>query len=232
MEEAAELHNQLHDLIVKATHIEKPHPIDGAEAWHRLVEGNKLFASGHYGKNLLSYSQGISPERRHKLVSGQQPYAIVVCCSDSRVAPELIFNQGLGNIFIVRAAGNVVNPHALGSIEYAIEHLGSQLVVVLGHSECGAVKAALGTYGQSSGDEHGHEESNIPSILEKIYPAIATVKDGGGDVLSAAVAQNVRNVKAEILEKSKLVGDHVKEGKVAIRTGVYSLSSGLVDEVH
>src|SRR5437773_310046 len=108
------------------------------QAWERLKKGNEKFVADK------SAAQDLGAERRRELAKGQHPFAIVLTCADSRVAPEYIFNQGLGDIFVLRVAGNIADPFVLGSIEYAVEHLHSPLIVVLGHSKCGAVDAAMG----------------------------------------------------------------------------------------
>ena len=110
-------------------------------AMEKLVEGNNKFVEG------TEYSTSISPATLRNFISGQKPYAIIVTCSDSRVIPELIFSAGIGDIFVIRVAGNVIDAHQLGSIEYAADHLGTGLVVVLGHTRCGAVNAVLSGHG-------------------------------------------------------------------------------------
>ena len=114
----------------------------------------------------------LATSKRKELTKGQKPFAIVITCSDSRVPPELLFDQGLGDIFVVRVAGNVVDPIALGSIEYGAEHLNSPLLFILGHTKCGAVGATL--------EAKGKPEGNIGAIVKKIQPAVATAKKKGG----------------------------------------------------
>src|SRR3954471_10120329 len=111
-------------------------PVDADQALHQLMAGNKRFVAGH----LRTRDE---PPRRVELANGQKPVAVIVSCSDSRVPPELVFDQDLGDIFVVRTAGQVVGDLELGSIEYAVEHLGTRLIVVLGHARCGAVMAAV-----------------------------------------------------------------------------------------
>jgi carbonic anhydrase len=125
----------------------KPNPEQGLEL---LLKGNEKFISGNLDL-LKKYS---TPTVRKGLAAGQKPFAVILTCSDSRLAPEILFDKGLGEIFVVRVAGNIVAPHELGSIEYALEHLGANLIVVLGHEKCGAVKATYDTY-------PGHAEGNI-----------------------------------------------------------------------
>lgn len=187
------------------------------ESLTKLQDGNRRFVNG-----ALAYKD-MGDAKRKELAKGQKPFAIVVTCSDSRVAPELLFDQGLGEIFVVRVAGNVVDPIAIGSIEYAAEHLGSSLIIVLGHEKCGAVAAAL--------DLKGKPEGNIGAILKKIMPAVKTAKKKGGtkdEILDAAVQENVKNTSSEIMKKSKIVKELVHEGKLKIVTGEYSLTTGSV----
>ena len=134
----------------------------GQEALTKLIDGNKRFVSGELVK------KDIGESRRQELIKGQQLFAMVLSCSDSRVSPEIIFDQGLGDIFVVRVAGNVVEPTSLGSIEYGVEHLHTPLLVILGHESCGAVTAALET--------EGKPEGNIGAILKKIMPAVRTAR--------------------------------------------------------
>src|SRR5947208_9005654 len=119
-------------------HPEQP-AVDPAEAIDKLKEGNGRYASGKL------QHPGQTTERRAELTKDQHPFAVIVSCSDSRVPPEIVFDQGLGDLFVVRVAGNVIDDHGLGSIEYAVDHLGARLIVVLGHQSCGAVKAAKET---------------------------------------------------------------------------------------
>ena len=125
-------------LVTMAASAEEKNGITGAEAMQKLLEGNARFVSGN-----VSHQDQYVLERRSELISSQHPFAIVVGCSDSRVPPEAVFDQGLGDIFVVRTAGQVLDNASLGSIEYAVEHLGVPLVVVLGHDSCGAVTAAV-----------------------------------------------------------------------------------------
>ncbi len=131
------------------------------QALQTLLDGNKRFAAGRQ----LHPNQG--KERRDEVAKGQKPFAIIVGCSDSRIPPEILFDQGIGDLFIIRLAGNIVDDMALGSIEYAADHLGSRLVVVLGHSKCGAVTATA-----QGGEAHGH----IGSIVKAIAPAVDRAK--------------------------------------------------------
>jgi carbonic anhydrase len=157
------------------------------------------------------------PAERHQLAAGQQPYAIVLACADSRVAPELLFDESLGKLFVVRVAGNVIDPVVLGSIEYAAEHLHSHLLVVLGHEGCGAVKATL---------DGGTPPPNIAELTKRIAPAVEKTKGKGMD---AAVAENVRLQMAAALSASPMLSEMAKKKEIRIVGAVYHLETGTVE---
>jgi carbonic anhydrase len=184
----------------------------------KLMAGNARFCAGAPSK------MDASKERRMEISKGQHPVAIVLSCSDSRVPPEIVFDQGLGEVFVVRVAGNVVDDVGLGSIEYGVEHLHTPLLVVLGHSKCGAVTAAL--------DAQGEPEGNIGAILKKIKPAVEKAKASGkkekAEVLDLAIRENVRNVRADLLKRSKIVEEMNHSGKLKIVLAEYDLESGKV----
>jgi carbonic anhydrase len=184
-----------------------------------LLSGNKRF----YQQKVLHPDQSLT--RRAALASGQKPKAIILSCSDSRVPPEIIFDQGLGNLFVVRTAGEVADSVALASIEYAVEHLGSSLLLVLGHESCGAVKATLETPAkQSAGSKH------LDFLLSQIRPNIGTGKGQHGESpLDRAVRENVAGVAAALLKKSTIIAHAVAHNKLMIAQGVYQLSSGRVE---
>lgn len=190
--------------------------IDPAEALKMLLEGNARFVTGQ----VTHPHQGA--DRRAEVVGGQKPFAIVLCCSDSRVPPEVLFDQGIGDIFIVRTAGNVADAVALGSIEYAAEHLGSRLILVLGHQKCGAVTAAV-----QSSSAPGH----IDSIVKAIQPGVAAAKGKGGDEVLNATKENIRHIVAQIKSCEPILAEMVKEGKVQVIGGLYYLDSGKVEPV-
>lgn len=191
------------------------------ESYQALLEGNRRYTTGgmkHANQDNV---------RRHELISGQKPHAIVLSCSDSRVPPELIFDQGLGEIFVVRVAGNVLGTSTVASIEYAVEHLGSRLIVVLGHESCGAVKAALatppnGTAG--SGDLDGLVAAIQPN-LETFNRSIASEDP----TVRRPVMSNVDGVTRQLVKRSHILRRAVSEGRVAVVKGIYSLESGKVE---
>lgn len=189
----------------------------GEEAFSKLMDGNKRFASG-------SLAQKDVNAKRKACISGQSPAAIVVACSDSRVSPEIIFDQCLGDVFVVRVAGNVLDPVSLGSIEYAAEHLHTPLVILLGHDKCGAVAATL--------DAKGKPEGNIGAIVKKIVPAVkkATAKGGSKDeMLNNAIKENVAIQQSYMLRKSPILKHLMDSGELKVVTGVYHFDSGTVE---
>jgi carbonic anhydrase len=152
----------------------------GQEAFNKLMEGNKRFVA----ENLAPRDVGDS--KRKALTKGQSPFAVVVTCSDSRLAPEILFDQGLGELFVVRTAGNVLDPIAIGSVEYGVEHLHAPLLILLGHDQCGAVAATL--------EAKGSPEGNIGAIVKKILPAVKKARMIGGtkeDIFNNAIKENV-----------------------------------------
>ena len=185
----------------------------------KLVEGNQRFAGG----------TGIHPAqdsaRRAELVKGQHPSTIVVSCSDSRVPPEIVFDAGLGEIFTVRTAGEVVDAAALASIEYAVEHLGAAAIVVMGHESCGAVKAALSTpKGKSAGSP------SLDKLVAAIRPNIAgAAGDAEDKTLLTPVKANARGIAAQLVHDSEIIHEAVRHHKVKIESAVYHLDSGKVE---
>ncbi|MGE5329726.1 MAG: carbonic anhydrase [Deltaproteobacteria bacterium] len=190
--------------------------VSAEEALQKLKEGNKRFVSGNYAE------KNIGPERRKDLYeNGQKPFAIIVTCSDSRVAPEHIFDQGLGDLFVVRVAGNVINDFVMGSVEYAAEHLGVQLVVILGHEKCGAVKAAV---------EGGEAPGFIGSIVNKIVKSVQKAMDDdecADGLCEAATNHNIKEAVEEAKE-SDLIDHLVEEGVLHVVGAKYNLCSGEV----
>ena len=194
-------------------HPEQP-AVAHAEAIAKLKEGNGRYASGKL------QHPGQTTERRAELTKDQHPFAVIVSCSDSRVPPEIVFDQGLGDLFVVRVAGNVIDDHGLGSIEYAVDHLGARLIVVLGHQSCGAVKAAKETIAAKS-KAPGH----IQSLVTAIQPAVeATAKSD----LGATVEANVKNVVQALRTSTPILKPKVDSGEVQVIGGYYSLDTGAV----
>lgn len=195
---------------------EKGDGISPDEALQKLVEGNSRFVESTLTPKDLGNT------RRTELTKGQKPFAVVLSCSDSRVPPEHVFDQGLGDLFVIRVAGNIADPIGLGSVEYAVEHLGVPLVLVLGHQSCGAVTAAV---------NGGKPEGNIGAIVKKIAPAVketkARVKDKD-KLLEAAILQNTKNTAMALMKNSAIIKHLVEDKKVKIAAGVYNLATGKV----
>ena len=182
----------------------------------RLKRGNQRFVKGKpQVRHLIS--------ERKALAEGQAPYAIILCCSDSRVSPEIIFDESLGKLFVVRVAGNVADPVDLGSIEYAAQHLHAKLLLVVGHESCGAVKATL---------DGGNLPPNIEAIVEKISPAVAKAKNQHRDTkttLNLAIEENVRQQMNNALQQSAVLQEMVEKKELRITGGVYNLHTGKVE---
>ena len=158
-------------------------------------------------------------ERQRELASGQSPHAEILSCADSRVPPELIFDQGLGDLFIIRVAGNVVSDTELGSLEYGAEHLHVPLLVVLGHQHCGAVTAAV---------EGGEAEGHIAALVNLLRPAVEKTQGMPGDHVENAVKANVEMVVKQLRSSTPVLAKLVSEGKLKVVGAVYSLDTGKV----
>ena len=189
--------------------------ISAAESLERLKAGNLRFV-----EDKLTRPNQTAIFRR-TLASSQHPFAIVLGCADSRTAPELLFDQGLGDFFVVRVAGNVLNDEIMGSIEYAVEHLGAQLVVVLGHERCGAVKAARETVAAKT-EAPGH----IQSLVKAIQPAVESTI--GEDAETTAKA-NITNVAKALRECAPLLKEKIADGSVKVVGAHYDLDTGVVE---
>lgn len=182
-----------------------------AAALRRLQEGNKHFVSTKVS------GQKPTAAKRHETAKEQHPFAVIVGCADSRTSPEILFDQNIGDLFVIRTAGELVDNYALGSIEYAVEHLGARLIIVMGHESCGAVKAAL-----SSDSASGH----IKNLVHDIQPAVALAKTQSGDLMRNAVIDNAQLIAEKICHEANF-GEHAK--KVKVMTAYYHLDSGKVE---
>ncbi|MFA5182922.1 MAG: carbonic anhydrase [Syntrophales bacterium] len=194
--------------------------VSADEAIKRLMDGNERYAEGK-----MTACRQTTKETREILSKGQKPYAIILSCSDSRVPPEIIFDKTFGEIFVIRVAGNVLGPIVLGSIEYAAEHFGSSLIMVLGHQRCGAVTASV--------DAHGKPEGNIGAIIKTIMPSVKKAKQevkgkSNEDLVEKAVDYNIRLTAENIMEQSPVIKRLVKGGKVKIVKAKYDLDDGKV----
>lgn len=191
------------------------------QALATLKEGNAKFLSD----SPLRPVQG--RDRRLEIARGQTPFAVLVSCSDSRVPPEVLFGRGLGELFIVRNAGNTVDTVALGSIEYAIAVLGVPLIVVLGHERCGAVEAALSVV-----EKNTIFPGSLNQMIEPILPAALIARSGGAkgeELLDAAVRENVRRVVTRIRNSEAVLMNPIRDGKVKVVGARYDLDDGSVD---
>jgi carbonic anhydrase len=186
------------------------------QIWNDLAAGNQRFVSGKTAPHDF-------PAQRKALTKTQHPRIAVLSCSDSRVPPELVFDTGLGELFVVRSAGEDDDPLSLGSLEYAIEHLGSTVIVVLGHQSCGAVTAAC-----SSGKS---ESANLDAVVAPIAPSCAKMDPKKPETLDLAVRDHVHSVAQDLLVKSELLKKAFDEGKLTIVEAYYSLDTGEVTKL-
>ena len=202
-----------------------PNKIKADEALQRLRDGNKRFTS-----NLRTQESLFSDHRREELLSGQEPYAIILGCSDSRVPAEIVFDQGLGDLFVIRVAGNIVAPSQVGSVEFAVSQFGTRLVIVLGHSQCGAICATIEEliHGHSSGSE------NIRAIVERVKPSIeglmsTDLKDDRDALEKEAVRANVRASANQLRHGSAIIENLIATEGLLVVGAEYSLESGVVE---
>jgi carbonic anhydrase len=200
--------------------------MSGREALQKLQEGNARFVAKTMSlDNLLSYS------RRAELAAGQTPIAIILGCSDSRVPAEMVFDQGLGDLFVIRVAGNIVAPSQLASVEFAAERYGARLVVVLGHTQCGAILATLDEL-QST---EKHRSPNMSSIVDRIRPSVEALllsdalKQDKDALVHQAVRANVRTSANQMRHGSKILEELIEKNDLLVVGAEYSLETGVVD---
>ena len=198
--------------------------VPAREALSRLQEGNRRFVSGVRSLDALA-----SHTRRSALATQQWPFAIVLGCSDSRVPAELVFDQGLGDLFVIRVAGNIVAPSQVGSVEFAASRFGTRLVVVLGHTQCGAVMATL-----EEARSRTNHSPNVRSIVNRIRPSVETLLAAGrslddGVLLQQAVRANVRASADHLRHGSALLEELIADGGLLVVGAEYSLETGEVD---
>jgi carbonic anhydrase len=190
--------------------------INGRQVWHRLMEGNMRFVQGLFqGRNLM--------DLRRSLAQAQQPEAAILCCSDSRVPAEIIFDQSLGDLFVVRTAGLVLDPTSIGSLEYAVAHLHVPLLVVKGHECCGAVTAAV---------KHPEaKEGHIGAIIEQIAPSVAQARQAGRngqELVEATTDLHLKALESTLLRDSAIIREALEAGRLEIIVAKYFLSAGQV----
>jgi carbonic anhydrase len=190
--------------------------VSADQALQMLAEGNERFVSG----NATHPDQ--SSLRLAEVTSGQHPFAIVVGCSDSRVPPEIVFDQGIGDLFVIRTAGQVLDNAAIASIEYGVEHLGVPLVVVLGHDSCGAVTAVV-----AGGEAPGH----LGSLVEAIQPAVDEARGAVGEdqLLNQSIDNNIFNIVQQIESSEPVLAEYVADGRLQVVGARYHLETGAVD---
>ncbi|MDT8323712.1 MAG: carbonic anhydrase [Bacteroidota bacterium] len=193
------------------------------QALRRLQDGNRRFVDGKRGT-------GADQLRRQELVDGQNPFAIILGCSDSRVPAELVFDQGLGDLFVIRIAGNVVAPSQIGSVEFAAEKFGTPLVVVLGHTRCGAVEATLEEITRPTENQSPH----LRAIVERVRPSVESLlrtelRHDHGALLEEAIRANVRRAADHLRHGSAILEQRIRKGELLIVGAEYSLETGEVD---
>lgn len=187
----------------------------------KLIEGNKRFVEGK------ALNPNRSQETRDSLYNSQHPFAVVISCSDSRAPVEILFDVGIGDIFTIRTAGHILTEAGLASLEYAIDHLNVNLVVVMGHENCGAVKASLEEHGESN-----HEHSHIDTLIEKIKPAVEKAKKeakSDNELFDLSIKYNVLNTIDSIISSSNIAKKAVESNKIKFIPAKYHIKSGVVE---
>lgn len=199
--------------------------VSGETALKRLQEGNRRFVSAQADVDLF-----VNKARRARLTAGQQPFAIILGCSDSRVPAEIVFDQGLGDLFVIRVAGNIVAPSQVGSVEFAAERFGTRLVVVLGHSQCGVILATLEEL-QTPGGSHSR---NLRAIVDRVRPSVETLmmtdlKNEPDELVRQAVRANIRTSVDHLRHGSEVLEQLIRDEGLWVVGAEYSLETGEVD---
>lgn len=199
--------------------------ISADEALQRLREGNQRFVAERYSHATLS-----NEARRREVASGQEPFAIILGCSDSRVPAEIVFDQGIGDLFVIRVAGNIVAPSQIGSIEFAAERFGTRLVVVLGHSKCGAILATLEELNRSFDRRSRNLRSIVDRVRPSVEPLMATpLKDDFEALVTEAVRANIRASVNQLRHGSDIIEELTRTNGLMIVGAEYCLENGTVD---
>jgi carbonic anhydrase len=197
--------------------------ISASEALEQLREGNRRFVSGGpLGHELASET------RRHEWIENQKPFAIILGCSDSRVPAEIVFDQGIGDLFVIRVAGNIVAPSQVGSVEFCAEGFGTRLVVVLGHTQCGAIQATIDELRRPSQDR----SRNLRSIVDRIRPAVEPLLADGGDLQTLsrrATRANIRMAADHLRHGSEILEDLIHKRGLVVVGAEYAIETGTVD---
>jgi len=210
---------------VEVSLVDRQSMISAQEALERLRDGNRRFVSDVRSRDTLT-----SQTRRSELAAGQEPFAIILGCSDSRVPAEIVFDQGLGDLFVIRVAGNIVAPSQVGSVEFAAERFGTRLVVVLGHSKCGAILATLEELVRPPEDQ----SRNLRSIVDRIRPSVEAlltpelVHDPDA-LVRQAVRANIRVSAKHLRHGSEVLTQLIQKDELLVVGAEYSLDSGVVD---
>ena len=196
--------------------------ISGPKALDKLLEGNKRFAEHK------SIHPNIGSEVREALANEQKPFAVILSCSDSRVPVEIIFDVGLGDIFVIRTAGHVLSKEVLGSIEYAVKRLDVKLVMILGHDFCGAVDAALSTYKLNTYNELS---DNLQSLLNHLFPVFDGLdfKDSDENLLSCAIKSNIKYQLNDLIKKDKYLAEKAEAKEIMLVGANYNLKTGFIE---
>ena len=199
--------------------------ISALQALERLRDGNNHFVSDTRSNSIFT-----GPARRNQLAAGQEPFAIILGCSDSRVPAEIIFDQGLGDLFVIRVAGNIVASSQVGSVEFAAERFGTRLVVVLGHSNCGAILATLDELQQST----EHQSRNLRSIVDRVRPSVqalmaTTLRNDREALVREAVRSNIRASTDHLRYGSEILEYLIEKEGLLVVGAEYSLETGQVD---
>jgi carbonic anhydrase len=199
--------------------------IPAQEALARLVEGNQRFVTEVRSRDTADHQT-----RRREVVASQEPFAIILGCSDSRVPAEIVFDQGLGDLFVIRVAGNIVAPSQIGSVEFAADRFGTRLVVVLGHSQCGAIQATLDELGRPSSDQ----SKNLRSIVDRIRPSVAPLLETDlarhpEALVRQAVRANIRASANGLRHGSEILEQLIQTNGLLVIGAEYSLETGIVD---
>lgn len=202
-----------------------PNTINALEALQRLREGNQRFSS-----NLRTHGPLFTHDKREELLVGQAPFAIILGCSDSRVPAEIVFDQGLGDLFVIRVAGNIVAPSQIGSVEFAVSRFGTRLVVVMGHTQCGAISATIDELTQ----KNTSPSKNISSIVERVKPSIASLmhtelRHDRKALQMEAIRANVRASVNHLKHGSEIIENLITNDGLLVVGAEYSLDTGLVD---
>jgi carbonic anhydrase len=197
--------------------------IPALEALQRLKEGNRRFVNEMHGQHA-----GASERRRMELTTGQEPFAIILGCSDSRVPAEIVFDQGLGDLFVIRVAGNIVAPSQIGSVEFAAERFHTRLVVVLGHTQCGAILATL----EELRRPRENQSENLRSIVDRVRPAVEPLlrhAHSHDSLVNDATRANVRISANHLRNGSQVLERLIQKQGLLVVGAEYSLESGKVD---